>query len=229
MSFQLKLAAVHQEGPFIYIRLSHHKLGLERMDGRKVRHSCQHLCWSVSWSPDACCGPIGWSWQSRAAAPGCRGTWRPWGQRWSTPRLKPGTGPAYCHPVERNHNTVMPLSIHKIPFHTIHCCRLKWFSHSKCTSHRAWTHIQSTAIALLYISNTCFEICAFEIHPFKLCGLVFNRQQLSRQGHLWCFTCWLKGITLHTCLSAPKKQLILFSSFLPAAMCDKRMHVVHTH
>lgn len=93
-----------------------------RMDVRKAEHSCQHLCWLVNWSPDACCGLSGClSWQSHAGAPGCRGTWRPWGQRWSTPQLEPGTGLACCHPVEKNHNMVTPLSIHKISFHIIHC------------------------------------------------------------------------------------------------------------
>lgn len=79
------------------------------MDGGKVEHSCQHLCWLVSWSPDERCGPTARrSWRSHVGAPGCRGTWRPWGQRWSTPRLKPGTGLAYCHPVEKNHNMGLP-------------------------------------------------------------------------------------------------------------------------
>lgn len=39
---------------------------------------------------------------------------------------------------------------------------------------------------------------------------VFNRLQLSEQEHIWCFTCWLKGVTLHTCLS-------LFTSSVPVA------------
>lgn len=82
---------------FIYIRHNWHKP--RRVRGR---NDIRHLCWLVSWSHDAWCGLTGClSCRSHAVAPGCPGTWRPWGQRWNTPQLKPGTGLAYCHPVEK--------------------------------------------------------------------------------------------------------------------------------
>lgn len=201
MSSQLKLAAVYQKGPrtlniHLYLTLSPQAKISEggRMDVRKVGHNCRHLCWSVSWSPDACCGPTDClSWQSHVGAPGCRGTWRPWGQRWSRPQLKPGTGLACCHPAKRNHNRVMTLSIR-----------------DKLISHNPPLLLPET------VSLTAKAPCTFSDTFLKLWNmLLWNTsiqiywarvQQTAARSTVWCFTCWLKGVTLHTCLSAKKKK-----------------------
>lgn len=173
------------------------------MDVRKVGHSWQYLCWLASWSPDACCGPIGLFWQSPVVAPGCRGTWRPWGQRWSTPQLKPGTGLAYCHPVGGITIRLYHSLFRRSPFtqSTVAIWNGSLTARASCMEHD--NTFKVLPLLLLDIYNTCFDS-----HPFKLFGLVLSRQQLVLEGHLEGLT-KLKGITLHTCLSAKQNKILL--------------------
>lgn len=77
------------------------------MDVQGAGHDRQHLFWLGGLFPEPCWGANGClSWQALVEAQGCHGIWRPWGQRWSTPQLKPRTALAYCRPVESNQKIV---------------------------------------------------------------------------------------------------------------------------